>query len=29
MNRKKILDDVGSNKNIFEVERSRKNRVTD
>jgi hypothetical protein len=27
-NRKKILDDVGSNKNVFEVEQSWKNRVT-
>jgi hypothetical protein len=27
-NRKKILNNVGSNKNVFEVERPRKNRVT-
>jgi hypothetical protein len=28
MNKNKILDDIGSNKNIFEVEWSQKNRVT-
>jgi hypothetical protein len=27
-NKKKILDDVGSNKNVFEMERSQENRVT-